>query len=497
MPSIHQSTSSCAADSVAREAFPTSVEGTSSAQGLAIVVPPATDLNRGDQALVWQAASAALESGICDDVVLLDAGLSSPSDKSQTLQTQTRGYRVITSLLPNPRRNRNRVEDTIRESRLTFILMAINSVKDFLVSVLILLLARKPKLTGLFLDTPRYKTLDLVRQSKALFVKGGGFVHAHGGLRAPYYIWYQLYYMRLFQRLGKPVYFLPNSFGPFQGWTVSHQVKSVLSKCEFIAARETISAKALEALIGREVPVYPDMGYFLEPASREVGQKLCERFNIPIGRKTCVGITVRPWRFPGLRDSTGRFQQYMDSMAALVRNIVERGFHPVLVAHVLGPNAHENDELAITELVKHLGDLPFSLVRYDGDCSEIKALYGCLDYFVGTRFHSVIFAQACGVPSLAIAYGGNKSTGIMQDMGLGDYVIPIERVTAENLLEVFDRLVKNENHVRAAIARWQEEAWNRREAMLEEIRRAADHPLAPHCAPTNCCKQEKPLPLAV
>jgi len=76
-------------------------------------------------------------------------------------------------------------------------------------------------------------------------------------------------------------------------------VRNVLSKCAFVCARESVSAKALGALLGREVPVFPDLGYFLSPSTRETGLRICEEFGVPIGEKRCVCFTVRPTGFPG------------------------------------------------------------------------------------------------------------------------------------------------------------------------------------------------------
>src|SRR5690606_12214726 len=74
-------------------------------------------------------------------------------------------------------------------------------------------------------------------------------------------------------------------------------------------------------------------------------------------------------------------------------------------------------------------------------------VYSNLDFFVGTRFHSVIFSMTSCVPSIAIAYGGNKGRGIMQDFNLSEYVIHIDDVNKEDLLEMFLRLEQNKDLV--------------------------------------------------
>jgi colanic acid/amylovoran biosynthesis protein len=67
---------------------------------------------------------------------------------------------------------------------------------------------------------------------------------------------------------------------------------------------------------------------------------------------------------------------------------------------------------------------------------QTKAVIEQLDYMVGTRFHGVIFALTGYVPSIAIEYE-HKTRGIMSDLGLAEWVIHIEDVTAPKLSKLF------------------------------------------------------------
>lgn len=435
----------------------------------AIVIPAVTDVNRGDQALVWEAASLIKETDVCDEVVLLDGAENKQESELQGDQTRELGYQLIGGILPHPRRGRYSQEDKIKETKLSFLLIVAFSIRDFLWGQAVLLCAPFPKLASLFLDEEKYKTYLAFRNARAMVVKGGGFLHAYGGLTATYYIWYQLFYFRLAQRLKKPVIVLPNSFGPFEGLLVKPQIKNVLSKCLFVSAREAISSKILGDVLGTEVPNFPDLGYYLKSTDREIGKKICQQFGVPLGAKECVALTLRPYRFPGSSDPAASFSSYIDAVAHLVRHLADKGFYPVFVTHVAGPSAHENDRLAIHEVRSRLNDVEHSWVDFEGDCRDIQAVYSCMDYLVGTRFHSVIFAQNSGVPCLAIAYGGNKSVGIMVDMGLGDYVTPIEDVTGETLCSQFDSLVENAEEIKEKMQSWQDLAWKQRQEIVTSI----------------------------
>ncbi len=442
---------------------------------LAIIVPGCTDLNRGDQALVWEAAQLLQEMALADDICLLESGENAAERDAQVSQTRRRGFELLAGLLPHPRRGRHSPAEKIGETPLSLLRLLANSLVDFLRGQLLLLVAPWPLLATMLLNDGQWATYQAFRTAQLLAVKGGGFLHAYGSLQDPYYIWYALFHLRLAQRLGKPVVILPNSFGPFRGKSARAQVQRVLSRCACITARESVSAGMLEELLGAPVPVYPDLGYYLAPTRHDEGRSICRNAGIPLGEQPCVAFTLRPYRFPGSPDPRAAFARYLDAMAELVRHVAEQGFHPVLVTHVAGPSAHEDDRLAISELLPRLEDLPVSRLDFPGDCRDIKAVYGCMDYLVGTRFHSVVFAQEVGVPCLTIAYGGNKATGIMHDIGLDDYVLPIDEVTGAELCRRFDQLRAETLRVKALMAAWHGQLPAARARLIADIRNHLTH----------------------
>ena len=78
-------------------------------------------------------------------------------------------------------------------------------------------------------------------------------------------------------------------------------------------------------------------------------------------------------------------------------------------------------------------------------------MYGCLDLLVGTRFHSVIFAMTASVPVLAIEYE-HKTSGIMHDLGLDEWVYDISTVDGAMLVAGLRRLFARRAEVVAQLA---------------------------------------------
>lgn len=77
---------------------------------------------------------------------------------------------------------------------------------------------------------------------------------------------------------------------------------------------------------------------------------------------------------------------------------------------------------------------------------QIKNVIGQLDFFVGTRMHSNIFATSMKIPTLAIAYE-KKTNGIMKSVGLENYVEEIDEITSESLTRKFENVVNNKQQI--------------------------------------------------
>ena len=61
--------------------------------------------------------------------------------------------------------------------------------------------------------------------------------------------------------------------------------------------------------------------------------------------------------------------------------------------------------------------------------------------------HSNIFATSMCIPTTAIAYE-KKTNGIMETVGLEDYIVEIDQINSNILLEKIENMIKNEKQIR-------------------------------------------------
>jgi colanic acid/amylovoran biosynthesis protein len=152
--------------------------------------------------------------------------------------------------------------------------------------------------------------------------------------------------------------------------------------------------------------------------------------------KTLVGITVRKWL-----DQEGQ-DTFEKAVARFIDRITEDKNICFLFIPQVTSTTHKDDDRIVANRIVNLVTNKQQVMNCTGayDHYTLKKLYGCLHFLVGTRFHSVIFSLTSYVPALAIEYE-YKTSGIMKDLDLSEWVIPIEQVTADNLSEKFRQLL--------------------------------------------------------
>jgi colanic acid/amylovoran biosynthesis protein len=440
-----------------------------------VITPGITDLNRGDQALIWLIKDILADEGVPVEAKLLQSGNNEEDIYMQSRQSVEMGYDVMTPLLLHPARNKETKD--IGYSLFVKLRWGITALKDLVNSSLLLSKYRFLHRIGeAKLNKHQITTYQSFKDMDLMVVKGGGFLHTYKRITDIYYLYYSLFNIMLAHRLGKKVIIMPNSFGPFLGKFEKYIVKKVLNKCDLIYAREDISRRYLHDLLGREVFLSPDLGFYISPNENEdnLGDIKLPKSEIK------VAITMRPYRFPEYSDGEHRYEKYINEMFLVCKELIKNGYHPVFVAHTLGPSAHEDDRIALNKVIEKLKEEGVSSANYTFaddpgmNCFGLTNLYSQVDYIIGTRFHSVIFAMTSFTPAIAISYSGHKTTGIMQDMGLEEYVVKIGEMDSKVLIEKFNKLVIESDKVKKKIQNYLVDCNKQKHHIVNEVKKVIE-----------------------
>lgn len=440
----------------------------------AIIIPGNTDLNRGDQALVWETIRLVEDVYGKENVECkLMTGIGGPDYQLQNGQTEKLGYEFIDTILKHPSRKfTKKLEDSKGYTGGTLIQWGWQALVDYIrTRPLLSSFSAIRRMGELFLNQSQKRAIQDIKSADAVFVKGGGFVHSYGAKTDPYFLYFLTYHIRLAEAYGKKTIILPNSIGPLKNSIAKRIALKALNRTALLTTRENISNQFLKSL-NVNSKYYPDLGFYLNPSDRDMSDYLLAR-GIPVEKKKVV-ITLRPYRFLGKSNPQELFQKYINSFVCLVSHLVNKGYHVAFMAHTLGPSSHEDDRLAIREvaetLPKDLSVHTSYIEDYNLTCKDVEKIYSYFDYMVGTRFHSVIFALNVEVPSIAIAYGGNKGKGIMNVLGNDDYSIDMDKIDESTLISVFDNLERYREAYLANLQKKKEEIQKQRTDLINCIR---------------------------
>ena len=431
---------------------------------IALIIPTCTDLNRGDQALVLETKKVIdkiEKNNIC---YMMSTG--------ETIQCENYGLRKFSDILKHPSRF-DKKSSNVKYGIFLKIRWGIIALFDYITSSLLLHNFTR-NIISVFLPSETKKSINLYKNAKYIFVKGGGFLHDYsGGLIGRYTMYYQTFHIRLAIKMKKKVYIMPNSFGPFKSKSNIRLINKIMNQCQFVSARESISASNKTNTLNREIDLYPDLAFFLhnEEKNEKVNNLL---LNLGINEKKddIIAITVRPYRFYSYENPEQKYYDYKLGFVKFISYLQNKKYKILLVVHTRAENDHENDERCIDEILEMIDDKKnvFKIKDDTLNCYNLKYLYGKCKYVVGTRFHSVIFSIEQLIPCIAVTYGGNKGDGIMKDMNLEEYAIKIGELSYEKLVEKFEQLDTNCSEVRGKIKKYISHANNKYEEMIEKIK---------------------------
>jgi colanic acid/amylovoran biosynthesis protein len=300
----------------------------------------------------------------------------------------------------------------------------------------------------LFANREHQALLDAFVKADLVLVVGGGHIYgpaAYPNLRGR--VWFMVWVLcTLLAGIlaivgGKPLALLPQSIGPLHGAFQRGLVGWVVRRAGLTFVREQPSLDLLRELgvAGRALLV-PDFVFGFTAADQATVAPLLAQVDAadppPALR---VGMTAMNWAGQ-YRDNFSGQSNYMQALLACVDAITVQNGVVVLFGQCCGPTAAEDDRLISAELRARVRQ-PDRVIVVDEVLppAQLQAAYGAMDYFVGTRTHSVILALNAGTPALCVGYL-HKTVGILAQMGLERYCYDINQLTPEHLVAAFEQL---------------------------------------------------------
>jgi len=260
--------------------------------------------------------------------------------------------------------------------------------------------------------------------------------------------------------LGKKLYFLPQTYGPFERNITKVMAKYILRRATRTYSRDKDSLQYVKKLLGHpeekdKVVFAPDVALILDsrkPEHLDVGSLLEIRKN----NSVVIGVNISGLLYNGGYTKNNMFELKTD-YAQLVIKVIESLFQDrrnlvLLVPHVFPPPEYkvESDSDACMNVYEKLSEKykdRLFLVRGKHNQNEIKYVISLCDFFIGSRMHSCIAALSQCIPAVGIAYS-RKFNGVFESIGVTEYVADARRLSEGQVLINIESALGKKDEIR-------------------------------------------------
>jgi len=225
-------------------------------------------------------------------------------------------------------------------------------------------------------------------------------------------------------------------------------IRCLLFLADYRAYRDERSKRLIETIgVSRPGSVFPDVVYSL-PVTGAV------RHAGAVDDPRVIGVNVFPRRDPRyVSDGDPEaYRAYLGTLGAFVAWLLRAGYIVLLF-----PTQLRADTLVIEDLKKTIRDdvqgLEHRLVEPRiATVEDLVSHVAATDLVVASRFHGILISFLLGKPVLALS-DQPKMDDLVEDMGLSDYLLSLDRLDVESMIERFKSLEANREVLRARIQR--------------------------------------------
>ncbi|MDO6963967.1 polysaccharide pyruvyl transferase family protein [Rhizobium alvei] len=302
------------------------------------------------------------------------------------------------------------------------------------------------------LPAKQRETFLAIRNADVVISAPGGYIH---DTNFAYFI--ALLHVHLGTILGKTVILAPQSVGPIERPVSRWVAKSVLGKVPFLCARESYSYDFLAhdlKLPERQVFRTGDSAFWNDRVESDRARidAVFAELGLDADRPI-FGMTVVGWSFPKSKDPQSDYDRYTDCVARAADHMQEKfGLTPVIFNQV-------SEDLPTAHIVRAKAKLPIVIDETGREPDILRAMIQRSKIFLGTRFHSCIFAMMAGKPTFAIAYLP-KTEYIMNDLKLSHRHTPIDAIDFDEMIGCvtndYEHLAESEAEINGAVRTYQQ-----------------------------------------
>ena len=264
---------------------------------------------------------------------------------------------------------------------------------------------------------------------------GGGPLMQGRAMRA----WYEK--LVLAKQLGKRVMIYGCGVGPIRSKKDARWIYKVLQLADEIHLRDHVSAETATRLGALRQPLVVTA----DPVMNFKYPRPAESFEHSAELRIGISIRSLPRSYYSAEHTAKSLEQvrreYQDCFVQTIDHLCSRA--NVRVCLVPMQMHSGDDDRVLLRGIRDLAREPHrvEIIENYGSPAELIQHFDGFDFFIGMRFHSVVFSYVSGTPAVGIDYDmqQGKVTGVMQLMENADYTINLRDLTPERLIGAVER----------------------------------------------------------
>ena len=282
--------------------------------------------------------------------------------------------------------------------------------------------------------------LSAVQRQAVRWYKDASLIVYNGGanLTTVNGVWWEgvpakLVNILLAKALRKGVVIHTASIGPFPPGLRSVVARFALNKVDLISARESFTRQYLHSLGVNKPKIIEaaDAAFSCPAATKERGVQLWSNHRIQLPRKRAlIGLALRYWFYADGSSGAAKWEEFV-SVCGEASELIGQEFADLVFLTTMYSGKDFSIATEIQECMTEPSFLKISTKEYDA--RDVKAMYASLDVLVTSRLHALILAVSSLTPVVCITCLP-KLTEMMHELGLDEYCIPIEELTACRLV---------------------------------------------------------------
>jgi polysaccharide pyruvyl transferase WcaK-like protein len=297
------------------------------------------------------------------------------------------------------------------------------------------------------------KSFRCLRSFDLLIITGGGqLIESSGGpwsfLGGPWKFPYTIFKWVVLGRLARvKVIVLNVGAGPLVSLLGKAFVRGALSLSDYVSFRDKQSEMLIRSIgfDGRS-HVFPDSAYSRDVSALRAGRE---------GRQGRFVVGLAPMAYGDPRLSTKHdqapYDSYIQQLGAFGSWLIMNRYDVTLFCTDIGVDPPA--VVDVENIVKaSVGAGTGSLCRvHQWSTEELLSNMSSMDCVVTSRFHAVVFAHMLTLPVLAIC-NHKKVKTLMDELGMSEYCLDVQRCNSEALTEAFLSLAKNHEAIKSRMA---------------------------------------------